>query len=144
MVGPIEPPTVVVDRQPGNIAPVVNQLVVAPAVANHIAPVVNQPVVAPAVANHIAPAVVADNVAQGALTNRKKFGIAVGALIGEGVAGFVCSSGAVVGAVTKLEQMGATTAVTTGTLAGVVIGGILCTLGAMVATGVHYDSTLPE
>ena len=100
--------------------------------------VVNQPVAV----NHIAPAVAVNNVAQGALTGTKKPGIAVGAVVGEGVVGTGCTGGAVVGAVTKLGQMGATTAISVGTSAGVGATGGLCTLGAAVATGVYCDSTL--
>ena len=96
--------------------------------------VVNQPVVA----NHIAPAVAVNNVAQGMLMDRKKYRIAAGTIIGEGVVGGGCTAGAVFGAMLTLEQMGATTAVIAGTATGVAVGGALCTVGAMATTAVAY------
>ena len=62
-----------------------------------------------------------------------------GVLVGEVVGGAGCASGAIVGAVLKLGQMGATTAVMAGTGVGVGVAGGLCIVGAMAATAVAYS-----
>ena len=124
MVGPIAPPTVVVDQQ-----------------TKSTAPVVNQPVVAPAVVNHIAPAVAINNVARERWGDCKKEAVYIGAVSGEGVTGIGCVVGTTFGAVEIAGKMGATVAVSTGIGWGVALLGALCTVGSVVATGVHYCAT---
>ncbi|MCY3975019.1 MAG: hypothetical protein OXF02_05695 [Simkaniaceae bacterium] len=126
MVGPIAPPTVVVDQQPGNVAPVV-----APAE-------VNQPAVAPAVVNHIAPAVAVNNVAQERWRGCNKEDICIGIVVGESVIGVCCPAGAGGGVAGVLEHMGATFAVAIGAGPGTVVSGTLCTLGGIIGTTGYY------
>ena len=121
MVGPIPPATVVAGQQLRNVAPVVHQ-----------------PIGAPVVANHIAPAVVANNVAKEWAREKKLWAITTGAVVGESVVGGGCTAVATVGAVLKLGQMGATTAVIGAAGAGTACVGILCIMGSILGTVACY------